>query len=163
MALTLKVGTVEQGSAYCTRERDAAPFRPASVAELHPGKPARVAQLCALEALADRQSIRAEQLRAGREIRDYWRVWTLAFNARIASYGAARFGEQAEVIPPSLRSLVGRYRDWAQAADAAKVPPPAPVPAVPPAEAVAAALAQEQRDLLRDVVTELKRMNLGFA
>jgi hypothetical protein len=121
MALTLKVGTIEQGVAYCTRERDAAPFRPASVAELHPGKAPRVAQLCALEALADRGSIRAEQLRAGREIRDYWRVWTCAFSARISGYGAARFGEQAEVIPPSLRSLVGRYRAWAQAAEADRV------------------------------------------
>ena len=74
MALTLTVGTIESGVSYCTRERDAAPFRPAAVAELHPGRPARVAQLCALEALADRGSIRAVQLRAGREVRDYWRV-----------------------------------------------------------------------------------------
>ena len=121
MALTLTVGTIESGVSYCTRERDAAPFRPAAVAELHPGRPARVAQLCALEALADRGSIRAVQLRAGREVRDYWRVWTLGFSAAISSYGAQRFGDQNMPIPPTLRSLVGRYRDWAAAADAAKV------------------------------------------
>jgi hypothetical protein len=112
MALTLKVGEVVPGASYCTRDRDAAPFRPASDVLR------RVPSQRTLERLADDQVIRPAQLRAGIEIRGYWRVWLSAFSVRISSYGAQRFGEQPLIVPPSLRSLVARYRDWAGAAEA---------------------------------------------
>jgi hypothetical protein len=112
MALTLKVGEVTPGASYCTRDRDAAPFRPA-MAVLK-----RVPTQRTLERLADDQVIRPMQLRAGIEIRGYWRVWLSAFSVRISSYGAQRFGEQPLVIPLPLRAMVARYRDWAKAAEA---------------------------------------------